>query len=67
MKILGICGNYGKTSTCELLYQYLLKKNYNVGVCCSNGVFYNNITIQKNTLDVTGTSWKGRKPPSQSP
>ena len=51
MKILGICGNYGKTSTCELLYQYLLKKNYNVGVCCSNGVFYNNITIQKNTFN----------------
>ena len=57
MKILGICGNYGKTSTCELLYQYLLKKNYNVRVCCSNGVFYNNITIQKNTFGSMCAAW----------
>lgn len=51
MKIIGICGNYGKTTTCEMIYQYLILKNYKVGLLCSNGFFVNNETKEKNTFN----------------
>lgn len=50
MKLIGITGNTGKTSVCEILYSYLLSKNYRVGVYCTNGIFINGQTIFKNNF-----------------
>lgn len=50
MKVIGITGNVGKTTTCEMLYQYLLTKGRTVGLISSNGIFMNNETILKNTF-----------------
>ena len=45
---LGVTGSYGKTSTCEMLYQYLLASGKSVMMISTNGVFRNNVTARKN-------------------
>lgn len=48
MKTIGITGSLGKTSVCEILYQYLLYKNKKVALYSTNGVFKNGETVFKN-------------------
>ena len=50
MKKIGITGSYGKTSVCEIIYQYLLKLGKTVVLYCTNGIFKNGKTINKNML-----------------
>ena len=44
---LGVTGSYGKTSTCEMLYQYLLAAGKSAMMISTNGVFRNNETVTK--------------------
>lgn len=50
---IGITGSYGKTSTCEMLYQYLLASGKSVLMISTNGIFRNNETIIKNLFNTS--------------
>lgn len=47
MKLIGITGTYGKTSTAEMVYQYCLKAKIKSSLYCSNGLFINGSTRKK--------------------
>lgn len=47
MKLIGITGSRGKTSTAEMVYQYCLKARIRASLYSSNGLFVNGETRQK--------------------
>src|SRR5690606_8868068 len=53
MKLIGITGSSGKTSVAEIIYQYLVQKNISTSLYCSNGLFINGLTRQKDFLQST--------------
>lgn len=50
MKLIRVTGSVGKTSMCEMIYQYLLYKGKKVSLYSSNGLFKNNTTKYKDYL-----------------
>jgi len=50
IKKIGITGSFGKTCTCEILYQYLRAKGKSCLLLCTNGIFINDRTVQKDFL-----------------
>ncbi|HEY8364059.1 MAG TPA: Mur ligase family protein [Haloplasmataceae bacterium] len=53
MKLIGITGSCGKTSVAEIVYQYLLYVGYKVSLYCSNGLFVNGLTREKDFFQST--------------
>lgn len=53
MKLIGITGSFGKTSVCEIVYQYLLSMGFRVSLYSSNGLFTNGLTRKKDFLQST--------------
>lgn len=53
MKLIGVTGSFGKTSVCEIVYQYMLSKGYKVSLYSSNGLFTNGLTRTKDFLQST--------------
>lgn len=53
MKLIGVTGSLGKTSVCEIVYQYMLFKGYKISLYSSNGLFSNGLTRTKDFLQST--------------
>lgn len=53
MKLIGVTGSFGKTSVCEIVYQYLLARGYKVSLYSSNGLFTNGLTRTKDFLQTS--------------
>lgn len=53
MKLIGVTGSFGKTSVCEIVYQYMLSMGYKVSLYSSNGLFTNGLTRTKDFLQST--------------
>jgi len=53
VKLIGITGSCGKTSTAEIVYQYLLYSGRGASLYGSNGLFVNGLTREKDFLQTT--------------
>ena len=53
MKLIGVTGSSGKSSVCEIVYQYLLHKGLNVSLYASTGCFINGLTRFKDFFQTT--------------
>lgn len=51
MKKIAVLGNIGKTTTIELLFQYLTLKGYRTMLYCTNGVFDNTSLVNKDSFN----------------
>ena len=59
LKIIGVTGTNGKTTTCYLTYQFLQKLNVNVGYLGTIGFYYNDKVVHtENTTPDTLTLYK---------